>query len=323
MSEAAELTRAKFIPQSGKDKGKEIVVHFNPVSLQYTVTNTLDKGQGNNTKQYVSQSTGKLTMDLIFDTTHNGEDIRIHTDRVARFMEPDENKIPPIVLFTWGAYQFQGMAESYKETIDFFAPNGVPLRASVNLTLSRQDKVFEPSGTSRVDTHGALSPEPVEVPRADGQDATGTGAQGGDPRAGRSIAALNGVESMRFPNGPSLTLDPSVPLGPPVGSITGGAGGALGVGGGRGVDGALSVGASGGGAANPFAGLRAAARGPRPTGRLDLDRLMPRSEPVALATARGASFRVGGQAALEASASLGADVGLGASLRPRISFEEG
>ena len=322
MSEAAELTRAKFIPQSGKDKGKEIVVHFNPVSLQYTVTNTLDKGKGNDTKQYVSQSTGKLTMDLIFDTTHNGEDVRIHTDRVARFMEPDENKIPPIVLFTWGAYQFQGMAESYKETIDFFAPNGVPLRAGVNLTLSRQDKVFEPSGTSRVDTQGALSPEPVEVPRSDGQDATSTGAQGGDPRAGRSIAALNGVESMRFPGGPSLTVDPSVPLAPAVGSANG-VGGALGVGGGRGLDGALSLGAGAGGAANAFAGLRAAAGGLRPTGRLDLDRLMPRSEPVPVATDRGASFRVGGQAALEGSASLGADVGLGATLRPRISFEEG
>jgi len=40
MSEAAELVRARFVPQSGKYKDREILVHFNPVSLQYTVSNT-------------------------------------------------------------------------------------------------------------------------------------------------------------------------------------------------------------------------------------------------------------------------------------------
>lgn len=48
-----------------------------------------------------------------------------------------------MVLFEWGSFKFQGLVESYKETIDFFAPTGVPLRASINLTLASQDKVFE------------------------------------------------------------------------------------------------------------------------------------------------------------------------------------
>jgi hypothetical protein len=42
--------------------------------------------QGTKTKQFVAQSTGKLTMDLVFDTTHSGEDVRTHTDKIARFM---------------------------------------------------------------------------------------------------------------------------------------------------------------------------------------------------------------------------------------------
>ena len=136
------ITHAQFIPQTGKAKGKAITVHFNPVSLQHTITNTLQE-KGKDKKQYVTKSAAKLTMDLIFDTTHTGQDVRIDTGKVAQFMEPDEKKVPPIIEFTWGTYKFRGLVESFKETIDFFSSNGVPLRASINLTLSRQEKVFE------------------------------------------------------------------------------------------------------------------------------------------------------------------------------------
>src|ERR1043166_5648700 len=67
-----------------------IPVHFNPASLQFTVTNTLrEEGRGGQKKQYVTQSSGKLTVDLIFDTTDNGDDVRDTTKRIAKFMEPD------------------------------------------------------------------------------------------------------------------------------------------------------------------------------------------------------------------------------------------
>src|SRR4029434_10926522 len=107
-------------------------------------------------------------------------------------------------------YKFQGLIESYKETIDFFAPNGVPLRATINLTLSRQEKEFENSDTSsNFDTQQSLAPEAVEVPSGANQDSTSLGAQGGNPKAGRGIAAANGLESMRFSAGASLTVGAS------------------------------------------------------------------------------------------------------------------
>ncbi len=133
------LKRASFTRITGA-KSAPIAVHFNPVSLQYTVTNTMKEGKGKKQKQYVSQSTGKLTMDLVFDTTHSGEDVRSHTEKIAKFMEPEKSsKVPPVVEFQWGTYRFKGMVESFKETIDFFAASGVPLRAAVNLTMARQD----------------------------------------------------------------------------------------------------------------------------------------------------------------------------------------
>jgi hypothetical protein len=88
MSVPAGFARATFTPLIGDQQGTAVEVHFNPVSLQYQITNTMKEGEGARKKQYVSQSTGKLTMDLLFDTTHNGEDVRMHTDRIAKFMEP-------------------------------------------------------------------------------------------------------------------------------------------------------------------------------------------------------------------------------------------
>ena len=92
--------KALFKVISGPNKNKEIPVHFNPVSLDYTITNTLkEEGEGNSKKQYVSQSSGKLSLSLIFDTTDDGSDVRIVTSQIAQFMQPDEAKAPPIVQF--------------------------------------------------------------------------------------------------------------------------------------------------------------------------------------------------------------------------------
>src|SRR5918999_1557245 len=147
MSDAQRPAKAKFFIQQGNSRSEVQVSFFNPVSLQYSVANTLAQ-QNKEKQQYVSQSTAKLTMDLVFDTTDTGRDVRLHTNLIANLMEAKrrvgrgQRALPDIVVFEWGLFSFQGMVESYKETIDFFSAAGVPLRANVNLTLSRQEKVF-------------------------------------------------------------------------------------------------------------------------------------------------------------------------------------
>jgi len=43
-------------------------VHFNPVSLQFSVSkHSKEEEHGGKKKQYTTQGSGKLTMDLIFD----------------------------------------------------------------------------------------------------------------------------------------------------------------------------------------------------------------------------------------------------------------
>lgn len=364
MSTQTPVAKATFTPQTGANT-TPIPVHFNPVSLQYTVTNTLkEEGSGKNKKQYVTQGTGKLTMDLIFDNTGDGQDVRLATKQIAALMQPDEKassgkkQVPTIVLFEWGAYKFKGMMESYKETLDFFAAKGVPLRSSVNITLAEQDKIFE---AGAADTSGNLQPDVVDVPNGPNGDATSAATQGGDPNAARGLAALNGQASMRFTAGASLAVNGSIQLGPPVAFASGGAGIGVGAGVGIGVGGGLGVGISGGagigiggvgigagaglgggigagigisGSAGisvggqasagvsasegAFAGLRVSSQ-PQ-TYALNTDRFLVRSESVILATDSDVRFQVGGQAG-QGSAGLRANVGASADLRARIQFE--
>ena len=341
MSESIALVHATFTPVTGN--GAPITVQFNPASLEYTVTNTLkEEGSGNTRKQFVTQSTGRLSMDLVFDTTHVGQDVRVLTEKLAKFMEPaggstaGGKRAPAVVAFEWGTYAFKGMVDSYKETIDFFAPSGVPLRATVNLALARQDKVFESGPSSSFDIALGASLGPVEVAAGSGggQFATQLGVSVGDARAGRAIAAANGQESMRFSAGGALSVGGAIELGPPVAFASGGAGVGLGIsaglgaGAGTGAGVSTSAGARASGARasagvsardGAFAGLRTPAPARAP---VDAERLIQRSETVGLGADDTASFSLGGQAHVEGSTSLSADVGASASLRNRIQFRE-
>ncbi len=319
MSNAPTIKKAKF-----KIRGTEqFEVHFNPESLQYTITNNMkNTGSGNSATQYVDKSTGKLTMDLIFDTTDSGEDVRLHSIKVAQLMEPTgsgNSKTPPVVEFEWGLYTFSGMVESYKETIDFFSSDGVPLRAGVNITIASQKEVFEGgSDKRRANTGGSLggiggakgnggggsdnkndTVATQPPPESDGRGITQTATQAGNPAAARAIAASNGVENLRFPGSTQLELT-SGPLRIGVSSMTG-------------------VSADVGGA---FVGLHAQASGEF-SGSIELDRFLQSSGTAQLGIEGASAVSLSGQASLQGSASFKADVGVAGALKARIEFDGG
>ncbi|PYU42068.1 MAG: hypothetical protein DMG54_17415 [Acidobacteria bacterium] len=257
------LKKATITPVVGgqAQKAKEIPVHFNPVSLQYTASNTLkEEGSGKNKKQVITQSTGKLSMDLVFDETSTGHDVRVTTSQIAAFMSPDakassgKKLVAPILIFEWGIYKFQGMMESYKETLDFFSADGVPLRASVNISLVQQDRVFSSDADKTAAVGQPADSSIVDVPTGNGSGGGNSGSQNaqsaatlaGDPNAARGLATLNGQASMRFSAGASLSVSGSIQLGPPVAFATGGAGISAGAGAGIGISGGAGIGISGG-----------------------------------------------------------------------------
>ncbi len=315
----AEPTRATLTPVTGSDAA--IQVHFNPTSLQISITNTLDeKGPGNQKTQYVTKSSAKLTLDLIFDTTGTGGDVRVDTGKVAKLMAPGkrdrQGKPPTIVKFEWGTFTFQGLIESYKETIDFFSSDGIPLRASLNLTLASQEKVFESLGS------GNSSRQADSVVRnlsPFGESLRDMSQKAGNPAASRAIAAENGLENMRFASGP-IALNANIQLSPPIAFVSAGVGGSIGgsIGGSAGI----SIGGSAGisASAGAFAGLHTDRSRSNLTIRLDPSRLVQVPATVSLSNRADATFQMGGQVQASAESGFYADVGAKVSLRSRIQF---
>lgn len=225
-----------------------IDVDFNPASLQLQISNELKDTKNNERKQYIAKSNAKLTMELQFDTTDDGADVTQTTRKLQAFIAPpappgqpaDRQVPPPLVLFEWGRIKFKGIAESYKETIDFFSANGVPLRASVNLTLSRQDQVFDDAAGSAPQDGGATGDDDaLDTPAGSAADVANAAES---PDAARALAQANGQESLRFGNGSPLTVSASITLKPPAAFAS--AGGGLGIG--LGASAGVAIGGGGG-----------------------------------------------------------------------------
>lgn len=289
MSEPAQAT---FQVEGSSE---ELKVHFNPAALQLTVANKLGPGKSKDKKggrQVVSEASAKLALELVFDTTGSLENVCDITLKVAQLMG-DKGKPAPQVTFSWGAFRFTGIVDSYKETLEFFSADGIPLRATVSLGMTREEAVFErgPQGRKAAGWSGGES-EPAEVRPPPGRSTTDTATQAGAPAAGRALAAQNGEESMRFPQSPSLVMDGSVPLSPPVAF------------------------ASGGAAAQALQGAFSKLRTPalRGLAPLDTERLTRRVETAAYTTS-GSSFDLAGRAL-----SRGGQLSL--SSRSRLRFKE-
>ncbi len=242
-----QIAKATFTVQGGS--GAPIEVQFNPVSLEHTIANQL-QGEGGQAAQHVASSSAKLSLELVFDTTDTGADVRTKTNPVANLMKPGGGQggddaarlAPPRVTFDWGAFRFLGLVESFKETIDYFSADGVPLRATVALTLSADDHVFEALGDPN---RTASVADGLEVP---GGDPSSLAAAGGAPEAARAIASANGLESLRFGAGASLAIGGGVSIKPPAVFAAGGGGAGFGL--------SLGVGVSA--AAGPVSGQMSA-----------------------------------------------------------------
>ncbi|MEC5397611.1 CIS tube protein [Uliginosibacterium sp. H1] len=354
------VARATFSVIKGSDATKVLEVDFNPESLQYTLSNTMSQQSPNSPgTQYVSQSVAKLTMELVFDATMDGVDVRSKTEKMLSLMKPegaDKKQVPPRVRFAWGVYRFDGTIEQYKETLDFFSHDGVPLRASVNVTLANDKAEFESrhAGGSSIDNDAGVSPTQVPNP---GSPSSAASAMG-NPRAARDIASMNGSASLRFDASASLAVEASVSLSGPAAFASGGAG--LGIGGGAGIGigggagagigaGAgvgIGIGASAGAsldigatAGAAFAGLRVGTTSASASVSLNPRDLLP--GPVAnlsvnagagagmgvgagvgIGMGAGAGFSAGGMAQAGAGASLATDVGASADLHARLSFSD-
>jgi hypothetical protein len=199
-----------------RNKAKRVTVQFNPQTLKLSFSNQTAGGDqaGGSSTQFVGQGTTKLSLELWFDVTlplpsgtpHPKGDVRHLTKEVAYFMTPQEvtierekGLVPPGVEFQWGSFLFKGTVDSMDETLELFSEDGKPLRAVMQLSLSKQDLKFEirdtGGGAGGMAGIAAAGTQPLQMARA------GDTVQAAAARAGvsdwKAVAAANGIENPR------------------------------------------------------------------------------------------------------------------------------
>jgi hypothetical protein len=225
------------ILSGAEQRNNKVTVHFNPEFLDITFTNSIQQGKRNQPAQVSeTETTAKLSMELVFDTTLTGLDVRTETNKLIRMMNPTQERprrnnnnrqIPSIVIFQWGTIWFEGYIDSYREKIDFFSIQGVPLRATVTLSMTQQERKFEPRATNGAKNNLGGDLSPANNPALNRSNApikhigfnisindalrAGNLSASGSSALARSVAMANSVENMRLPEVKELVI-PDFPL---------------------------------------------------------------------------------------------------------------
>ncbi len=147
---------------------EKITLDFNPATLSIEVNNSLEEGRGSQARQTVKETVSNLSFEAVFDSTHSSIeveqpedlDVRRRTQKLVGLLgrgADEENgggggsRVPARVRFKWGTIIFDGVFSSYSETLDYFSPEGIPLRARVSIQLTEQEFQY------RVEDHAGLA----------------------------------------------------------------------------------------------------------------------------------------------------------------------
>lgn len=140
------LSKAKFTIIDGSNAGKEIQLQYNP--SQYVVEDSNEfsekklMGLKGATHQFMGTKKSDLSLDLMFDSTSLGKDVRELIKPLELLVNIDkELHAPPTCNFSWGSFSFKGIVSSLKKDFTYFYHNGIPARVKIALTLKPYDTV--------------------------------------------------------------------------------------------------------------------------------------------------------------------------------------
>jgi len=348
--------KGKSISKNAADL-KKVYVHFNPDTLNISYNNTIKKGKKKLAAQVISDTTAKLSMELVFDTTtmHTsgdgnrvdaGKDVRIETNKLAKMVNPGQfspgkkkaetKQMASIVEFVWGPISFQGYIDSYKEKLEYFSAEGIPLRATVSISMTQQQPSLDDvakddpaSGLTQGDDLGSAPPSPPPAPSpaktpqnkpddnsvvkktAESDSATDTAQRLGDPRNTHELAKQNGLENLRHPEVGQLVFSENMSRSAPdmvknLGTLTS-------------MDADVRLGDT----EKLFSSLQKQVTAglsltPRSSLSLDIDDLAEQTPAAGIAS----DFGIGGEMDTGSGGSMVAEVGVDLDIEPGILFEE-
>jgi LysM repeat protein len=249
MTEALQADKAtlrKLDADGNPTSDPAIPVQFNPETLKVSYSNQIvqqntpasseeNTGQSQPTGSAKTTLTVQLWLDvtaplpegLNFGTQENGDsaprDVRRLTRQISDFMRPAEGeRVPPPLRFQWGTFQFDGLMESVEESLEFFSPKGVPLRASLNISMSQQSLSI--AFASLNDTNDVAGAETMPGGAPSGTQPTATAQEGSTMQSVaerenipkgqvKNVARQNNIENLRRLQ-PGQRIDTSIPQQP-------------------------------------------------------------------------------------------------------------
>lgn len=132
---------------------QRVTCSFRPKELTFSKQNTWSpgkaKGKNLGKLEFGGGGNAKLQVELLFDTSKDGSDVRSKTKTLWQMMLIDKQNSktynastrkgrPPRVQFQWGALQsFEGVIESINQKFVLFKPNGTPVRAILTVSLQQ------------------------------------------------------------------------------------------------------------------------------------------------------------------------------------------
>ncbi len=188
-----------------------IPVMFNPPEYRIQKTNQFAEvgipGLGSSLLQFVKGGSETLSMDLFFDTTDLGVDVRVFTELVVSLTSLNaKTHAPPSLIFIWGTLIFPCVLESVTQQFDYFNPIGMPLRAKLTVTLKGRDLLEDL--LSSIPLESADRTKGVVVKSGDTLQAIAA-QEYDDSRQWRLIAEASGLDNpLTIQPGQALTVPP-------------------------------------------------------------------------------------------------------------------
>ena len=128
------------------ETNQQISVMFNPEEYSLDVGNTFAEigipGLKTPPIQYVRGNSRILKMDLFFDTFELRRDVRISTNQITSLLNQNPaTQAPPILLFSWGGFNFRCVLETVGQRFTMFIEDGTPVRATLSVSFREYETV--------------------------------------------------------------------------------------------------------------------------------------------------------------------------------------
>ena len=87
--------------------------------------------------QFVNGNMRTLEMELFFDTSEPGSDVRAETQKVVSLLDIDSNlHAPPVLIVSWSSLQFRCVLARVSQKFIRFLNDGTPVRARLTTTFN-------------------------------------------------------------------------------------------------------------------------------------------------------------------------------------------